>query len=409
MRKFWRVLTYEYARQVFRRRFWLVLLSVPGVLIVIGLAGVLAARLAFDPLPVGYIDRSGVLSSARKPEPPVGELFPAIELLAFGDEAEARLAVEREQIRGYYVLEKDFLQTGKARLVASKPLSAEARQAFEELLRLNIESGQPAPVLKRLSEGDEVIVRTTDGAREMGEHGWVGIFLPLLTGILFILVINTSGGYLLQAVVEEKENRTMEVIITSVSPFQLMAGKIVGNLSVGLTQLALWGFFAGLGLLVLLVVFASSSLVQAMTQPLLLMFLTLIPSFILVSALMAVAGASAVEAREAQQVAGLFILPVTVPYYFMASILENPNGALAVAFSFFPLSTAVTLPLRAAVTTLPPWQVALNLAVLVLCAAGALWLAGRAFRLGMLRYGKPLSLREILGRQRPQTENEVRK
>jgi ABC-2 type transport system permease protein len=336
-------------------------------------------------------------------------LFPAIELLAFGDETEARLAVEREQIRGYYVLEKDFLQTGKARLVASKPLSAEARQAFEELLRLNIESGQPAPVLKRLSEGDEVIVRTTDGAREMGEHGWVGFFLPLLTGILFILVINTSGGYLLQAVVEEKENRTMEVIITSVSPFQLMAGKIVGNLSVGLTQLALWGFFAGLGLLVLLVVFASSSLVQAMTQPLLLMFLTLIPSFILVSALMAVAGASAVEAREAQQVAGLFILPVTVPYYFMASILENPNGALAVAFSFFPLSTAVTLPLRAAVTTLPPWQVALNLAVLVLCAAGALWLAGRAFRLGMLRYGKPLSLREILGRQRPQTENEVRK
>ena len=71
--------------------------------------------------------------------------------------------------------------------------------------------------------------------------------MPILAGILFVIVINISGGYLLQAVVEEKENRTMEIILTSVSSDQLMAGKIMGNLSVGLTQLLIWLAAAGIG------------------------------------------------------------------------------------------------------------------------------------------------------------------
>jgi len=122
---------------------------------------------------------------------------------------------------------------------------------------------------------------------------------------------------------------------------------------------------------------------------------TLLPAFVMVSALMAMAGVTATESREAQQVASLFTLPLYVPFWLLGPIMQNPNSGLAVGFSLFPLTAPMTLPLRAAFTILPAWQIALSLSLLVVCAAGALWLAGRAFRMGMLRYGKLLSLKEI--------------
>ncbi len=76
---------------------------------------------------------------------------------------------------------------------------------------------------------------SVDGSRQMRSDQWFQIFTPFIAGVMFIVVVMTSGGYLLQAVVEEKENRTMEIVITSVSPSRLMLGKIIGNIGVGLT------------------------------------------------------------------------------------------------------------------------------------------------------------------------------
>jgi ABC-2 type transport system permease protein len=227
---------------------------------------------------------------------------------------------------------------------------------------------------------------------------WLQMLLPIVAGILFVMVINTSGGYLLQAVVEEKENRTIEIVITSVSPGQLMAGKIMGNLSVGLTQLLIWLLFPVLGFLVLR---RFSPLVQGLyldPEYVWLLLLTLIPAFILIAALMATIGATATEAREAQQIAGLFTLPVVAPFWFFVPLMTDPHGTLALALSLFPLTAPVSLPLRAAFTVVPLWQSALSISLLILSAAMALWLAGRAFRSGMLHYGKRLSWRELVRR-----------
>jgi ABC-2 type transport system permease protein len=130
------------------------------------------------------------------------------------------------------------------------------------------------------------------------------------------------------------------------------------------------------------------------------MVVVMLPSFVLIAALMAAVGATVTEAREGQQVTGLFTLPVMIPYWFAFQIMSNPNGPLAVALSYFPLTAPVALTMRAGFTDLPPGQVLLSVGILVLSAFGALWLAGRALRLGMLRYGQRVNLRELLGRSK---------
>ena len=121
----------------------------------------------------------------------------------------------------------------------------------------------------------------------------------------------------------------------------------------------------------------------------------MLPTYILVAALMTAVGSTVTQASEGQQVTGMFILPIMVPYWFVGPIMLNPNGPLAIALSFFPLTAPVTLTLRAAATTIPFWQIALNAGLLILAAAGAMRLSSHAFQLGMLRYGQRLNWREI--------------
>ncbi len=243
-----------------------------------------------------------------------------------------------------------------------------------------------------------MVVRASQGNRQMASNQTLNMALPLAAGFLFILATNTSGSYLLQALLEEKENRTMEIIVTSLSPGQLMAGKIAGNMCVGLTSLLAWIVFGLLALLFAIRYLFQGQVLQFDLGFSILTFATLLPAFILVAAMLAAVGATAVESREAQQVAGLFTLPLSVPYMLFSLIVSSPNSPLSVGLSLFPLTAPVTLPLRAALTLVPVWQIATSLAILFLLSAGSIWFAGRAFRLGMLRYGKRLSWKELMRR-----------
>ncbi len=244
-------------------------------------------------------------------------------------------------------------------------------------------------------EGGAVEVRATDDGREMSSDNIFAFILPFLAGFLFMIAVQTSGGYLLQAVVEEKENRTMEIILTSSSPNQIMTGKVIGNLSVGLTQLVIWIIFGIIGVVAIQSIFPEVQLAQIDTSFLGLMILTFIPAFVMIAAMMATLGATATESREAQQIAGLFSLPIVIPFWFFGVLIESPNSPLAIGLSIFPFTAPISLPLRAAFTTIPTWQIAVTISLLFILAIAALWLAGRAFRLGMLRYGKKLSLKEL--------------
>ena len=394
MNKFWRVAIHEYRRHVLRRRFLFALLSVPGLILVMILVGFMIATANRSDLPVGYVDQSGLLANPLPPPEPDPSNDP-LALVAFQTQSEAEAALESKEIQAYYLLPPDYQRTGRAQLIYVTELSSDAEEQFADFLRLNLLRDQPEAVANRLISGDNLTVRTPDGSREMSERDWFNIFTPFAAGLAFIIAIFTTSGYLMQAVVEEKENRTIELLITSVSPFQMMAGKIIGIIGVGLTQIVAW-----LSVAVLAVLIGRSTFdwLQALTiSPgfVGLMVVVMLPSFVLIAALMAAVGATVTEAREGQQVSGLFTLPVMVPYWFTYQIMSNPNGSLAIVLSYFPLTAPVALTMRAGFTALSLGEVLLSVGLLVLSAIAALWLAGRAFRLGMLRYGQRVNLREL--------------
>jgi ABC-2 type transport system permease protein len=397
MTKFWLVFKHEYLRHVKRRRFIFALLSIPLFMALLMGVSVLAAVLSTDRRPVGYIDQSGLFGDAQPLPESRGGLFSTnVKILPYPDEGAARAALDQGDIQAYYVIQPDYLANGSVRAVSEEAVDSGVHRRFSRFLLNNLMKAEDATVRERILQGPQMVLRTLDSDQKVDSSNPIAFLVVIFSGVIFMLAISTSGGYLLQAVVEEKENRTMEIILTSLSTDQFMAGKIFGNLSVGLTQLTFWLVMGGVAGSFALRTFPDLANMGINFSFLAIMAATFLPAFVMISALMTMVGATATEAREAQQVAGLFTLPIVVPFWFLPVIMESPNSALAISLSLIPFTAPLTLPLRSMVTNLPAWQIALSLTLLVLAAAGAIWLASRAFRLGMLRYGKKLTLVEIL-------------
>ena len=387
MKKFWLVFAQEYRRHVLRKRFIFALLSMPIFVGLIALVGFLSVRLQYNGAPVGFVDSYNILSNPQ-PVPTSGSsLLPAANFVKYPDESTAHNDLEANKIQAYFTLSKNYLSSGEVILVKSKTAGSNIEDDFGSFLSYNLLAGKPEAIVHRLTAGSNLIIRSADGTRELAANNWMAIAMPFIAGILFIIAVNISGGYLLQAVVEEKENRTMEIVITSVSPSQLMAGKVFADLLVGLTELVVWILFALLALRFVPQWVAVGQSTQIDLGSILLMAGTFIPAFVMVAAAMGAVGATATEAREAQQIAGLFTLPIVIPFWFVTPIMFDPNGPIALGLSMFPLTAPIALPLRAVFTTVPAWQIAVTISILILLAAFTVWLAGRVFRIGMLRYG----------------------
>jgi ABC-2 type transport system permease protein len=129
-----------------------------------------------------------------------------------------------------------------------------------------------------------------------------------------------------------------------------------------------------------------------------LMAVTLLLAFVMISAIIAAVGAIVTEATEGQQITGPFSIPFIIPYLFAFQILNDPNSSLAVIMTFVPFTAPVTLIMRTSLAVIPTWQIVLSLLIQVACALILVWLAGSAFRQGMLQYGRHLTWRELFNR-----------
>jgi ABC-2 type transport system permease protein len=400
MSKLWSVAWREYRRSVFKKSFVLALVSVP--LLLGGNIGLIAFMVSRENnnAPVGYVDHAGLL--AEPISAPVGPSEGAVEFVPFQGEQEARDGLEAGDIRAYYVLAPDYFETSRIELFYLKEPGENATSQFYDFIRVNLLADQPAEVVRRAAEGSNIIVRTPDGRREFSGGPTLGAVLPVVLSIAFIFLVLMSSGYLMGAVVEEKENRTMEVLITSLSPSRLIGGKVLGIVGIGLTQMAAWlvvGILAVLigGQLLGIAWFQKPGLEWA---SILVVVAIAIPSYVLASALMTTIGATVAQAQEGQQIGALFFMLFMIPLYAIMIIGETPDGAPSVVLTLLPFTSLMTVGFRSLFSVVPLWQVAASVAIQTVCALGALWLAGRAFRLGMLRYGQRLSLREILGREK---------
>jgi len=396
MTEFWRIALHEYKRIALKRSFILALLSVP---LMIGLNvgfGLFMESSEKDDSPVGYVDHAGLLANAI-PAPVSGSSKP-VEFIPFSTEDEARSAVESGEIQAYYVVAADYYSSTRIDLAYLDEPGRNATRQFYDFVQINLLSAQPPEIALLAASNTNVIVRSLDGRRQVPGGGpTFGLIMPLLISIAFLLLLLMNSGYLLQAVADEKENRTMEVLVTSISPLQLIGGKIMGIAAIGLTQLTAWIVVCILAIAIAgragIDWFQDASLdwgIIAATA------MIAIPSYFLASALMTAIGATVVSAQEGQPTGALFSVLHIIPVYLSWAIVETPNAALPTVLSLLPFTSLVTVSLRNLFGVVPWWQVAASVAIQSACAAGALWLAARAFRLGMLRYGQRLNWRELI-------------
>ncbi len=228
-----------------------------------------------------------------------------------------------------------------------------------------------------------------DAARESTE---LRMLVP--AGFMFLLwiAVFTSANYLLTSTIEEKSNRVMEVLLSAVSPMELLCGKLVGQAAVSTVMLAMYGGVAlsGLGAVAMLDVVPPSHIVWLVVWfPI---------AYFMVAAIMASIGSAVSDLREAQSLVGPAMFVLMVPLMLWWPIVENPNGALAVAFSFIPPASPFVnvLRLTAANEPVPLLQSILAVLVGIASVAALLWAGARIFRVGVLMQGKTPTPRELL-------------
>jgi ABC-2 type transport system permease protein len=274
-------------------------------------------------------------------------------------------------------------------------------QQFYDLLRANSVFGFPAQVVRRAVSGNEVIVRSVDGQRQVPADSGptFGLLMPLFIAAAVLAMLLIGSGYTSSAVADEKENRTMEVLVTTISPIQLIGGKILGIVAISFTLLLVWAVIVVLGIFISrLAGIGWFSNLYIDWRTVAATVAIAIPAYVLATALMVAIGSVVSTTQESQSLSSIFFIFHFLPLYLSVMFIKDPNSSLAVLMSFLPFTSLMTVAMRNLFTIVPAWQVAVSVLVQVLCACAAIWLAGRAFRAGMLRYGQRLSLRHLLAR-----------
>jgi ABC-2 type transport system permease protein len=325
-----------------------------------------------------------------------------VPLIPYQTEEEAHDALESKAIQAYYVVAADYRQSNQVELVYIDSPGDNVPRQFWDFMQINKITDIPPDAARRAVAGINLIVRWPDdqpgGGREFSARTFLNNLLPFFIGFGFLMLLFISSGYLTQAVATEKESRTMEIVVTSISPGQLIGGKVLGIIAMTFTQVAAWAIFAALAMFIGSRYLGIGVLQNLSVDPRIITTMLIIaaPTYVMVAALMTAVGSTVAEGQDAQQVAGLFSLPLVAPIWLSALIIENPNSPLAIGLSLFPPTALTTTAMRIMSVPIPPWQTAISVTLLVLSAVGAVWLAARIFRLGMLRYGKRLGWREIL-------------
>ena len=395
------VARYEYLHHVSTKRFWISLLSVPLGFVLIFVVSVVLSFLSFDTRPVGLVDNGDLIKI--EPDNSVKSTFldPQIYLYVYPDESAARTAAANNEIQGFAVLPEDYASRFQLTYWTDKQPDSGVQSMITSFISRNLmvaENIEPT-VLQRINEGSNITLQSIDGSQTSDGTGWHRIVVPVVIGMLNFIVVMSSGGYLLKALVEEKENRTIEIMLTSVPSREIMTGKIVGNLGVGLTQIAAWILLLGIAGFIFRDKLGFLADFNLSFSYLAISIALMVLSFLFTAALMATIGAAMTSTEESQGVIGLMVLPMMFPFYFFSVFLSHPNGILARVLSFIPLSAPLALSLRMAFSSVSPLEIGLVFAVIITFTLLMFWLAGVVFKRGMLQYSKKLSLKEIFNKE----------
>ncbi len=304
-------------------------------------------------------------------------------------------------IEGYIVFPPDMVEKGTATYFGKKVSNIKALERLENALnetvvakRLAVQGLEYGKVTEMLKRVNIETVQVLKGGEKAS-----GFEQTFLTSFVFIMILYMTillwGMAVQRSIIEEKNNRVIEVLLSSLKPFDLMAGKILGVGAVGLTQYAIWGIFAlGISSYAL----SSGQFAQFVSfEPVTIAFFVLffVLGFLFYSTLFAGIGAICNTDQEAQQLQTPLTMCLAVTFLIPIAVMQNPDGTFATVFSMIPFFAPILMFMRINVLMPPAWQIALSVAILL----GSIYVAGiisaKIFRVGILMYGKRPDLREV--------------
>ncbi|MBK7681924.1 MAG: ABC transporter permease [Bacteroidetes bacterium] len=435
MNKILLILQREYLTRVKKKSFIVMTILGPILMAAIAIVPILIAKYSDDKI-------NKILVIDQRPEI-FTTILPSSETVLFVNSKisldSAKRAFDPEKFYGILYLQDDMVKNpGGAMLFTEKQANLSVTNYIETSLEKQIE--QDKLKAEGIDQKTLTSIETTVNLKTLSLKGEensaeLATIVGFICGLLIYLFIFLYGVQVMRGVIEEKTNRIVEVIISSVKPFELMMGKIIGIALVGLTQFFLW-----IILTLTITTIAGKVIVDPKTDakvvaqtmrtnnldqhaleelgatpkvkedaiakvfsqlssinfPLIIscFFIYFLGGYLLYSALFAAIGAAVDNETETQQ----FMLPVTIPlilaFIVAQSIVQNPDSQLGFWFSIFPLTSPVVMMVRIAFGV-PPWELALSIGLLIAGFVGATWLAGRIYRTGILLYGKKVNYKEL--------------
>lgn len=404
------VLRHEVVTAFRRRSFQLAAFGIPLISALIFGASSLLTRSATDTVsevlrpaqsgkdvPLGYVDLSGLVQTL----PPV---LSQDDLRAFDDEEAAKAALRSGAISAYYLIPENYLESGQIGFVKEEfnPLNAFSQGALiSRVLQLNLLGGDTrlANFLANPFALQVIILNPSSG---FNQDNPLAFFLPYGVMFLYYMLILMSAGFLVSSINKERESRVLEIMLVTVTPRQLLAGKFIGLGLMGLLVNFLW---VGTGFVLMRLsgtTFRLPPEFQLQSHVFIWGVIYFLLGYAVYASLLGAVGALLPNLRETSQATMVVILPMILPLMFITVMIENPNGLLAVGLSLFPLTAPVTMMLRLVLIPVPGWQLLLSVLLLLLAAVVILRAVASMFRAQTMLSGQPLSLgyitRLILGR-----------
>ena len=454
MEKIWLILQREYLTRVRKKSFVVMTLLAPVLLAALFVVPVLLASSADDTVFVRLLDESGHIGPGLRAEadPAPFQFVPVSSSLA---QAKRAMNGSKGTVLLYVPASLDLAHPTGIQLITSSNLGLGQQNRLERLIKRQLENqrlrraGVDPTVIDAARAPTDFELTTTriDKEGEKSDSGDLAAGLGYAGSFLIYMFIFLYGIQVMRGVIEEKTNRIVEVMISSVKPFELMMGKVLGIAAVGLTQFALWVVLSTTLSSVVTSQFgikaqtpaaramsagqlntapndASTAtsgatapkaavsdrdekkqatgeflgLLQNQNWPLLLAVFVFyfLGGYLLYAALFGAVGSAVDSDTDAQQ----FMLPITMPLVLtfivaQTSIIRNPYGAVATWMSLIPFTSPIAMVMRLPFGGVPGWQLALSMGLLVAGFVGTIWLAARIYRVGILMYGKKPTFKEL--------------
>ncbi len=431
------IISHEYISRIKAKWFLLSTLLAPLALVLMVMIPLLAAYLAGDGNEgkTAVLDRTGML----------GDKVVNSDTAVFVDagsatEEELKQRVVSSGLMAYVVIPANVLDSGFIQMYSRGGSGI----AFEKNVRKGIEpyvvnarlqrAGTDTSVIRLVEEGISVqSLKITEKGLEEDTSG-ASAAIGYAAGFIIYMLIFLYGSMVMRGVVEEKANRIVEILASSARPFQIMMGKVIGIGLVGLTQLMLWFILGAIALFVLATLIPGTGGTDSMAQmqqmqqgmqgmqgmqpegmqspaagmqigsvslpslsPLffILFLFYFLAGYFIYATFYAAVGSAVDQEADANSLAFPIAMPVILTLLFIGNVLAAPNGTTAVVLSLFPLFTPILMTVRIAATDVPAWQIILSVVLTTSTFFGAIWLASRIYRIGILSYGTPPTFKKI--------------